>query len=128
MKLIASFLLVFISTILLFNTCSENLENKLVLFENRLELWRQRLKMPSFAVSVVRDKDIIFAKGDTTWVMQAEETIHAGGADKNRLAQSSLVLEAGRYRLCYKSDDSHSFNRWNAIPPEYRLYGIIIYQ
>jgi hypothetical protein len=58
--------------------------------------------------------------------MDLQETVHAGGADKNRMIDTLISLPAGEYQLKYKSDDSHSYNRWNAKPPEIAFYGIIL--
>jgi hypothetical protein len=68
------------------------------------------------------------ATGDTLWEMTMELTSHAGGAKKNRQVDTSMILPAGTYELNYKSDDSHSFNQWNATPPEIAYYGIAIYK
>ena len=57
-----------------------------------------------------------------------ERSTHAGGADKNRLADTTIVLPEGKYLLRYKSDDSHAFNLWNAAPPDYNFYGIALYR
>ena len=59
--------------------------------------------------------------------MTIDGTIHAGGADKNQLVDTSIRLPAGKYRLKYISDNSHSYNRWNATPPDYSFYGISLY-
>jgi CubicO group peptidase (beta-lactamase class C family) len=65
--------------------------------------------------------------GKTVWEMKAAETAHAGGAEKNRKLDSTVSLPAGRYKLHYKSDDSHSFDNWNAPPPEINFWGIALY-
>jgi hypothetical protein len=49
------------------------------------------------------------------WVMKEEET-------------TVMTLPAGRYRLRFKSDDSHSFDRWNSTPPDYRFWGISLFR
>lgn len=67
------------------------------------------------------------ATGKAVWEMKAPETAHAGGADKNRKFDSTLSLPPGRYRLRYKSDDSHSFDNWNAMPPDINFWGIALY-
>ncbi|HEX8337933.1 MAG TPA: serine hydrolase [Pyrinomonadaceae bacterium] len=67
------------------------------------------------------------ATGRTVWEMKVAETTHAGGAGKNRKVDASLSLPAGRYRLHYKSDDSHSFGDWNALPPDINFWGIALY-
>lgn len=56
--------------------------------------------------------------GKILWQMDYKKTRYAGGAVKNRLAEDLLVLPAGKYKICFKTDDSHSFDKWNANPPE----------
>lgn len=65
--------------------------------------------------------------GKPVWEMKEPETTHAGGAPKNRKVDTVITLPAGRYRLRYKSDDSHSFDNWNATPPEINFWGIALY-
>jgi CubicO group peptidase (beta-lactamase class C family) len=65
--------------------------------------------------------------GKTVWQMKASESLHAGGAEKNRMVDTVVTLPAGKYRLRYKSDDSHSYDSWNADPPDYDFWGIAIY-
>lgn len=65
--------------------------------------------------------------GKRVWEMKQPETKHAGGAPKNRLVDLVVMLPAGRYKLRYKADDSHSFDNWNAIPPDVNFWGIAIY-
>jgi len=67
------------------------------------------------------------ATGKAVWEMKAAETAHAGGAGKNRKVDAALSLPAGRYKLHYKSDDSHSFDNWNALPPDINFWGIALY-
>ncbi|HVG21092.1 MAG TPA: serine hydrolase [Blastocatellia bacterium] len=65
--------------------------------------------------------------GKVVWQMKARETLPAGGAGKNRKADVIVALPAGRYKLRYKSDDSHSFDRWNSLPPDINFWGIALY-
>jgi hypothetical protein len=65
--------------------------------------------------------------GKAVWQMQMRDTTHAGGAGKNRKVDLVITLPAGRYKLRYKSDDSHSFDRWNALPPDINFWGIALY-
>lgn len=65
--------------------------------------------------------------GKAVWEMKAADTTHAGGAEKNRKVDATLSLPAGRYRLHYRSDESHSFDNWNATPPEINFWGIALY-
>lgn len=66
--------------------------------------------------------------GEVVWEMTFAMTFHAGGAKKNRLVNTTLVLEPGSYTLRYRSDDSHSFNDWNSDPPDDpTMWGITLY-
>lgn len=57
-------------------------------------------------------------KGDTIWNMfDLDKTFYAGGNFKNRILIDQIELEPGSYMLRYFSDDSHSFNAWNADAP-----------
>lgn len=63
------------------------------------------------------------------WEMTYSMTFHAGGSRKNRIVNTTLLLDKGFYRLRYKSDDSHSYNRWNDDPPEDpAFWGITLYK
>lgn len=66
-------------------------------------------------------------KGTPVWEMQEPKTTHAGGAGKNRKIDVVITLEPGKYKLRYKTDDSHSFDHWNALPPEINFWGIAVY-
>lgn len=55
--------------------------------------------------------------GDTVWTMAYRDTRHAGGADKNRSFVGTVDLPAGAYEAHFVSDDSHSFEEWNAGAP-----------
>lgn len=57
-------------------------------------------------------------KGKVVWEMSYRMTEHAGGASKNRVYKGDLTLDAGDYAVYYESDGSHSFNQWNARPPD----------
>ncbi len=66
--------------------------------------------------------------GKTVWEMTYHMTEHAGGAEKNRQFNGTVVLKAGEYVLRYKSDDSHSFEDWNEDPPSDPFnWGITVY-
>jgi len=67
-------------------------------------------------------------KGSHVWEMKAPQTMHAGGARKNRKIDVQITLPAGNYKLRYKSDDSHSFDHWNALPPDINFWGITVYK
>lgn len=51
------------------------------------------------------------------WVMEESYTDHAGGALKNRLVHEEIKFNPGNYLVYYQSDDSHSYEDWNANPP-----------
>ncbi|HET8677447.1 MAG TPA: serine hydrolase [Blastocatellia bacterium] len=65
--------------------------------------------------------------GKAIWEMKHGGTTHAGGADKNRKVDTVVQLPAGKYRLRYKADDSHSYDNWNSLPPEVNFWGIAVY-
>jgi CubicO group peptidase (beta-lactamase class C family) len=67
-------------------------------------------------------------KGSRVWEMQEAKTAHAGGAGKNRKVDVVITLPAGNYKLRYKSDDSHSFDHWNSMPPDINFWGIAVYK
>ncbi len=67
-------------------------------------------------------------KGSRVWEMQEPKTVHAGGAGKNRQIDAVITLPAGNYKLRYKSDDSHAFDHWNALPPDINFWGIAVYK
>lgn len=68
------------------------------------------------------------AAKDTVWKMNKyEETLHAGGAYKNRIVLGSVTLQPGTYNLRYRTDDSHAYGKWNAASPtQTSLYGIAL--
>jgi hypothetical protein len=62
------------------------------------------------------------------WAMRYDDTEAAGGAEKNRLYDGTLRLEAGSYMVYYRSDGSHSFGKWNAAPPaEAAFWGVSVF-
>lgn len=66
-------------------------------------------------------------RGRIVWEMTYRKTTNAGGASKNREFNDTILLEAGRYTLVYETDDSHSYDDWNASPPyNPELYGITL--
>jgi hypothetical protein len=61
------------------------------------------------------------------WKMDADATIHAGGASKNRLVDEVITLPKGGYIVQYNTDDSHSYNDWNSDPPyDQEHYGVTL--
>jgi hypothetical protein len=67
--------------------------------------------------------------GDIIWEMAYGMTFHAGGGRKNRMVNTTFLLDRGEYTLHYKTDDSHSYGNWNTEPPEdQQYYGITLYK
>lgn len=65
---------------------------------------------------------------ETVWEMQGRRTKHAGGARKNRLFDDKIKLSAGNYVVYYITDDSHSYDDFNMMPPyDIWHYGITIW-
>lgn len=50
--------------------------------------------------------------------MDYRNTRFAGGADKNLKVDEQITLPKGSYLVSYRTDDSHSFEQWNALPPD----------
>jgi len=65
--------------------------------------------------------------GQLVWEMYAISTEHAGGSSKNRKFDRVIPLAAGDYRLHYRSDDSHSFDMWNDLPPDHNWWGVRLF-
>jgi hypothetical protein len=62
------------------------------------------------------------------WTMRYADTEPAGGADKNRLFNGVLRLEAGSYLVYFKTDGSHSADEWtSAAPAEGQYWGISVF-
>lgn len=69
------------------------------------------------------------SKNQIVWEMTYRKTEHAGGADKNRMFNGTILLPAGDYMVYFESDDSHSFRDWNASPPrDPGGWGITLYR
>jgi hypothetical protein len=69
------------------------------------------------------------AGGGVVWEMTYTMTFHAGGAKKNRMVNTTVVLDAGTYSLHFKTDDSHSYGDWNSDPPDDpTMWGITLYR
>lgn len=65
--------------------------------------------------------------GQLVWVMHHLSTVHAGGAEKNRMVDRLLPLPAGTYRLHFKTDHAHAYNSWDEAMPDYNWCGIRLY-
>ena len=67
--------------------------------------------------------------GRVVWEMTFRRTEHAGGAEKNRMADEVIPLRAGEYVVHYKSDGSHSFGAWNSDAPADPVnWGVTVYR
>lgn len=68
------------------------------------------------------------AAGKRVWTMAYDQTRHAGGATKNRLADEVVHLAKGTYTMRFRTDDSHAYGHWNSDPPwDPERYGITVY-
>lgn len=55
-------------------------------------------------------------------------TKKAGGGRKNIIVDTTITLPAGDYDVNYISDDSHSYEAWNTLPPDDpRFWGITLW-
>jgi serine phosphatase RsbU (regulator of sigma subunit)/sugar lactone lactonase YvrE len=68
-------------------------------------------------------------EGDTLWSMaDLDSTFRASGHSKNRQKIGIFKLAKGRYQLHFKTDDSHSVESFNVLPPQDSTYwGIEVY-
>lgn len=67
--------------------------------------------------------------GRVVWKMTSRNTTYAGGAEKNKLFDGTIVLPKGEYVVYFESDGSHSYRDWNSSPPDdQEHYGITIYE
>jgi hypothetical protein len=65
---------------------------------------------------------------EKVWTMTPYNTRHAGGGKKNRLYDDIVRLPAGDYIVYYITDNSHSYQNWNAGPPyDPEAWGITIW-
>lgn len=67
------------------------------------------------------------AKNKKVWMFNREDGSIAGGGEKNVVQNAVINLQKGSYKVHYKSDDSHSFDEWNVLPPDDPQYwGIVV--
>ena len=60
--------------------------------------------------------------------MNYRNTRFAGGADKNIKLDETIELPAGSYIVSYRTDDSHSYKYWNAMPPDDpQFWGVAVF-
>lgn len=57
-------------------------------------------------------------KRKRVWVMDYSNSDFAGGAKKNLRTDEKITLPAGNYLVSFVTDDSHTYNDWNSMPPE----------
>lgn len=55
---------------------------------------------------------------EIVWEMTYRKTDNAGGASKNRAVSANLTLDEGTYTAYFITDDSHSYLKFNASPPD----------
>jgi hypothetical protein len=82
------------------------------------------LNLRIYAIGEGRDNDMFdygwIVDANThkkVWEMDYDKTEHAGGASKNRLFDGMVRLEKGSYLAYFRTDDSHSYFRWNSSRP-----------
>lgn len=64
----------------------------------------------------------------TRWEMSREKSQHAGGDNTNRTETAFLDLDVGLYSLYYKSDESHSAERWRKSTPQHpERWGVTVF-
>ncbi len=67
-------------------------------------------------------------RGKVVWKMDYQITKHGGGSKKNRKADKIITLNAGSFKVYYVTDESHSFEEWNEMPPyDPYFYGITLW-
>jgi hypothetical protein len=54
---------------------------------------------------------------EIVWEMTYLNTKPAGGASKNRMYNTDIMLDKGNYKAYFVTDGSHSYNNWNAPKP-----------
>ncbi len=68
------------------------------------------------------------ATREKVWEMDENDSKYAGGAVKNRVVNEVIKLSKGDYLVYFKSDGTHSFNKWNANPPyDPNFWGITLF-
>jgi len=54
---------------------------------------------------------------EKVWSMDQNNTKHAGGSEKNRMADEIIELQPGAYKVFYSTDDSYAYDDWSSNPP-----------
>jgi len=61
------------------------------------------------------------------WDMNSNNSSSAGGSKKNMMFNNEITLPKGSYIVHYVSDDNHSFESWNSLPPgDPQYWGITV--
>ena len=55
---------------------------------------------------------------EKVWPTSDTRYRNAGGGRKNRMVSEKIDLEEGEYTLYFVSDGSHSYDKWNVLPPD----------
>ena len=62
------------------------------------------------------------------WTFNREDKHYAGGGKKNIKEEAEILLPKGSYTVIYKTDNSHSFDEWNTLPPnDPQYWGITLF-
>jgi len=56
-------------------------------------------------------------KGEIIWKPKIEKSRNAGGSIRNKATVDVIYLQAGKYKLKYKSDNDHAFESWDGEAP-----------
>jgi hypothetical protein len=65
---------------------------------------------------------------EKVWPNNQTDYERAGGGRKNFSVFQEVVLPAGEYQLNYTTDGSHSFDKWNVLPPnDPQFWGVSVW-
>jgi len=65
---------------------------------------------------------------EKVWPNNSTDYDWAGGGRKNFLAFQEITLPAGDYQVNYVTDGSHSYDRWNVMPPnDPQMWGVVVW-
>jgi serine phosphatase RsbU (regulator of sigma subunit)/ligand-binding sensor domain-containing protein len=77
----------------------------------------------------VSDFGFLMKNGELVWEMDKNMSKHAGGDFRNNVQIETIELDVGEYLLGFKTDNSHSWNNWDADEPDKtNFYGIKLIQ
>ena len=95
---------------------SENLEKGFTLTEEtRVKIYSlgEGIKSEFYDFGYIYD----VSKNKKVWMFNRGDANYAGGGKKNVEFNKEITLPKGSYKVHYQSDDSHSFDEWNVLPP-----------